>query len=109
MSMMQLPLVAFLISTLLIILFFSRKTIKTTETAIYSGMLIINFLFSMFSIIIIILAMLGVNNTIIGLFQKIYLSLMILLTFLILIYNLSLIGITSKKGNIILQRIHKKV
>ena len=102
MSMIQLSVVAFLISTLLLILFFTKKTIKTLETTIYGNMLIVNFLFSLFSIIIIIYALSGGDNTYIGLLQKVYLSLMVFLSFLILIYNFSIIGVTTKKFNSIL-------
>ena len=65
-------------------------------------MLIVNFLFSLFSIIIIIYALSGGDNTYIGLLQKVYLSLMVFLSFLILIYNFSIIGVTTKKFNSIL-------
>lgn len=96
MNMIQLPLVAMFISILLLVLFFSKQSIKTTETKIYGNILIINFLFSLFSVLIVGYALIGGSNIVIGYLQKIYLSLMICLIFLILIYNFSIIKKLSK-------------
>jgi len=97
MNIIQLPAVALVISILLFIIFFSKKHLKNTETTIYRYMLIINFIFSTLAVVIVFMALFGVSNEYIGTLQKIYLSFMIMLIFLILIYNLSICKFKNKK------------
>ena len=51
METLILPIVSLLLSILLIIVYYSKKRIKNEETNVYSKMLIINLLYSIFLII----------------------------------------------------------
>lgn len=103
MHMIQLPIAGIIISLLLLFLFFSKKNVNNEETYIYKNMLIVNFVFNLLSIIIIIYALNIGNEMYIGLMQKIYISMMVLLVFLILKYNLTIAKLTNKINSIIFE------
>ena len=97
MNIIQLPLAACLISILLMVLFFCKENVKTQETKIYAKMLFINLFVSILCVVGIIFALNSVGNSFVGYLQKVYLSLLVFSIFLIVIYNLSIIEIKSKK------------
>jgi len=101
MHMIQLPIAGIIISLLLLFLFFSKKNVNNEETYIYKNMLLVNFVFNILSIIIIIYALNIGNKMYIGIMQKVYISMMVLLVYLILKYNLTIAKLTNKVFSII--------
>lgn len=101
MEILILPIATLLLAVLLLIVFFSKKRIKSSETKIYSIMLVVNFLFSLLAIIIFLYAKIFENDLIISIMQKIYMILMLILIIFIYIYNISLLNIKQKKKKLI--------
>lgn len=91
MDTISLPIASLFIAIFLIIIYFTKKNINNSETKIYSKMLIINLIYSIMCIIIYIFAKTVGNVLILGIMQKIYMILMLLLTVYILIYNIKLL------------------
>ena len=79
-----------LIAFLLVIQFFSKKRINNFETKIYSKLLIINLLFSIYAIIIYIYSKYFGNPDIINYTQKIYLYFILVLINYIALYNVEI-------------------
>ena len=97
METLILPIVSLLLSILLIIVYYSKKRIKNEETNVYSKMLIINLLYSIFAIVIYLYSKGEVANVlIIGMLQKLYMILMLLLILCIVVYNFKILYINSK-------------
>ena len=65
-----LPIIAMLIDITLIILFFSKKHIKNSETKIYSTMLLLTLIIILIGLITFIIAKLTGNLSLIEIFQK---------------------------------------
>ena len=97
METLILPIVSLLLSILLIIVYYSKKRIKNEETNVYSKMLIINLLYSIFAIVIYLYSKGEVANVlIIGMLQKLYMILMLLLILCMVIYNFKILYINNK-------------
>lgn len=97
METLILPIVSLLLSILLIIVYYSKKRIKNEETNVYSKMLIINLLYSIFAIVIYLYSKGEVANVlIIGMLQKLYMILMLLLILCMVVYNFKILYINSK-------------
>ena len=97
METLILPIVSVLLSILLIIVYYSKKRIKNEETNVYSKMLIINLLYSIFAIVIYLYSKGEVANVlIIGMLQKLYMILMLLLILCMVVYNFKILYINSK-------------
>lgn len=96
METLILPIGSLLFSLLLLFIFFSKKRIDIYETKIYSRMIVVNFFYSLMAILTFIYAKIYANNVIVGLMQKIYMILMLLLIMYIFIYNLYTLNIDEK-------------
>lgn len=93
METLILPIATQLLAFLLVVMFFRKKRIKNSETKIYSKMLIINFIYALLAIVAYFYAKTIGNVLIIGIMQKIYLCLMILMINYIVIYNFTILRI----------------
>lgn len=97
METLILPIVSLLLSILLIIVYYSKKRIKNEETNVYSKMLIINLLYSIFAIVIYLYSKGEVANVlIISMLQKLYMILMLLLILCMVVYNFKILYINIK-------------
>jgi len=90
MNTLLLPIAAFLISILLMIIYFGKKNTDNKETRIYSKMLIVNFIYCFLAILTFVYAKTIGNEIIISLLQKVYMISMIALTILIILYNIAI-------------------
>ena len=99
MDTLILPFASLLLSILITIVYFSKKRIKTIETKIYSNLLIINLIDSVLTIVTFIFAKKIGNEFIISVLQKIYMSLMILMTVYINCYNVCIMNLKKKIEN----------
>ena len=97
MSTIMLPLGALLLSVFLIIIYYGKEHFENKETRIYSKMLIVNLIYSLLAIICFIYAKTSVPEQIVRLIQKMYMISMLLLTVLMVVYNIIISGISSKK------------
>ena len=91
MDTLILPFIALMLELLLMILFFSGERDINDETKIYSHLLVVNFIDIVISIISFVYAKIVGNELIIGLMQKVYMSLLVLLTVYINCYNIKLL------------------
>lgn len=96
-----LPIIAMLIDITLIILFFSKKHIKNSETKIYSTMLLLTLIFILIGLITFIIAKLTGNLSLIEIFQKLYMLLLIVLDYYSLKYCFIVSNINTKYNKII--------
>ena len=96
MDTLVLTLASFLLALLLLIIFFSKERINTSETRIYSKLIIINIIDALLAILIYLDAKLIGNNITVGYGQKIYMIFMILLTVYIDCYIISISKIKDK-------------
>lgn len=101
MDTLILPIATLLLSLLLIFIYFSKKRVNNFEIKIYSKMIIVNFLYSIMAIIIYAYAKLVGDNFIISLFQKIYMSLMLLLIVFLVEYNFRIISMKKSFSKVI--------
>lgn len=81
-----LPAGAFLISILLIIVYFTKNNTKSLETDIYSKLILLNFLFSLLGMGVYIYAMTAGNITVISWIQKLYLSIFSFIGYFMFLY-----------------------
>lgn len=86
-----------IISLFLVIIFFTKKNFENKETKIYSYMLIFNFIFAFLAVSIFIFAKLTHLDILVGFFQKIYMSFMLWITVLVVIYNIYLCNQTPNR------------
>ncbi len=93
------PIAGLFLASFLVILFFSKKNNKNTETKIYAKMLIVNLVYSLICIIGYWFAKSIGNDIIIGYIQKVYMLSMLLLIVYIIIYNLNVIKMSEKWKN----------
>lgn len=91
------------ISAFLVIIFFIKKNIKNSETKLYSLMLICNFAYSLCALFGYIFAKKVEIEFIIGIIQRIHLSLTFLFSFFFLKYN----AILLKNNGILAKKIHR--
>lgn len=101
MGAVLLPVVGLMISLTLCILFYSKKHIHNKETTIYSTMLLLNVIFIIIGLITFLIAKISGNFTYIEIFQKIYMSILVLLNFYSVKYCFSIFKIDFKKTKII--------
>ena len=90
MEAVVLPIIGLLIIITLMILFYSKKHVKNSETKIYSKLIILSFLFVFVGLITFIIAKTTNDFSLIGIFQKVYMSILVLLNYLSLDYCLRL-------------------
>lgn len=90
MEAVVLPIIGLLIIITLMILFYSKQHVINVETKIYSKMIILSFFFVVIGLITFIVAKITNNFMLIGLFQKIYMSILVLLNYLSIDYCLML-------------------
>lgn len=90
MSGIWLPIGALLISLLLVFLYFSKKHIQTEENNLYYRMIILNFIFSLFGVIIYFCAMKIGSVVLVGLLQKVYLTLLNCITIFMVLYCINI-------------------
>lgn len=103
MSGMWLPVSALIISLFLIIIFFAKKNINNKEVKIYSRLLIINLFFSLNALLVYVYAKLIGEVSIIGIMQRIHLSLLSMVGFYLFYYNVVVSSFTEKNKNRIIK------
>lgn len=79
---------ALLIAIFLVCIFSIKENVGNKETRIYSNLLYLNLFFSIFAILGYAVAKLTGLDFIVGIIQKIYMSIMVLMTLLVYCYNL---------------------
>lgn len=97
MGAILLPIVGLIITLTLIILFYSKKHIKNKETLIYSKLLILNIIFIIVGIMGFVVAKTTGNLLIVEYFQKIYMSILIIMNYYSIKYCTSLFNINKQK------------
>ena len=102
MGAILLPIVGILITITLIILFYSKKHVKNNETKIYSKLLILNFIFICIGLLTFLIAKVTGNFLLIEIFQKIYMSILVIMDYYsikycFLVFNLDFGKILIKK------------
>ena len=90
MEAVLLPIIGLLIIVTLMILFYSKQHIINVETKIYSKMIILSFFFVVIGLITFVVAKITNNFTLIGILQKVYMSILILLDYFSVDYCLML-------------------
>lgn len=90
MEAVVLPIIGLLIIITLMILFYSKQHVINAETKIYSKMIVLSFLFVVIGLITFIVAKITNNFILISLFQKIYMSFLVLLDYFSIDYCLML-------------------
>lgn len=81
MDAVLLPVVGLLITLTLIVLFYSKKHVQNKEVSIYSKLLILNIIFIIVGLITFMIAKLTNNILLIKTFQKLYMSILIILNY----------------------------
>ncbi len=99
MGAVLLPSVGLLLTITLLILFYAKKHIHNNEVTIYSRLLILNTIFIIIGLITFIIAKTTANFTLIEIFQKIYMSILVILNYYSIKYCLLIFDI--KKSNVI--------
>lgn len=100
MEAVVLPIIGLLIIITLMILFYSKKHIINSETKIYSKMLLLSFFFVLIGLITFIVAKMTNDFTLIAVFQKIYMSILVLLNYFSIEYCLKLFKTEKELGYI---------
>ena len=85
-----LQIVGLLIITTLVILFFSKPNVKNIETKVYSKLILLDLLFILIGIATFVVAKLIGNITLIGILQKIYMSILTILNLYSMHYCLAI-------------------
>ncbi len=96
-----LPIIGLLIIVTLVTLFYSKRHIINKETKIYSKLLFLCEAFILVGIATFVVAKLTNNFNLIGAFQKVYMSILILLYYYSIKYCLVIFNLDVKKYNII--------
>ena len=96
METLILPMATLLLAYLLIIIFYSKKRASIEETKIYSRLLIINFVDAILAILTYVFAKVFDFDFGIIILQKLYMSLMILMTVYINCYNIIIMKMNKK-------------
>ena len=101
MNTLVLPIASLLLAILITIIFFGKERINNEETKIYSRLLILNLIDAILAIVTFVFAK-TINIKIgIAFLQKIYMSLMILMTVYINQYNISIMKIKNETKKIL--------
>lgn len=90
MSGIWLPGSALTINLFLIIIFFVKKNVENNEVKIYRSLIIAGFLFSLNALSVYIISKTIGTEAIVGFFQRIHLSLLSIIVFLLLTYNITM-------------------
>ena len=106
METLLLPFVALLLEILLIVIFFSNERDDNSETKTYSYLLLVNFIDIIISIASYIYAKKVGDPFVIGLLQKVYMSLLVLLTVYINCYNIKLIKFKPNVEKFLIKAYH---
>lgn len=85
-----LQIVGLLIITTLVILFYSKPNVKNIETKVYSKLILLDLLFILIGIATFVVAKLTGNITLIGILQKIYMSILTILNLYSMHYCLAI-------------------
>ena len=101
MGALILQIVGLMINIALLIIFFSKEHIVNKETKIYSKMLILNTIFLLIGIITFIVAKVTNNFSYISILQKTYMSMLIILISLSMLYCLYVAVSTMKNDRIL--------
>lgn len=101
MNIFILPIIALLLNTLMIVVYFTKNRIDTEETNIYGRMLLENYIFNLLCLLGIVLSKIPNAFWIIAWVQKIYMIVMLILTSYILLYNLVILKYNIKKYEVV--------
>ena len=101
MNIFILPIIALLLNTLMIVVYFTKNRIDTEETNIYGRMLLENYIFNLLCLLGIVLSKIPNAFWIIAWVQKIYMIVMLILTSYILLYNLVILKYNIKKYKVV--------
>ena len=101
MSGVWLPMGALLIAILLIFVYFAKENTKSLETFIYSKLIILNFLFSLIGCSVYIYAVITNDYQITAFIQKTYLSILVLMTYLMFMYMIAINKFNKKTYNLL--------
>ena len=91
-----LPIIAILINITLIIFFFSKKHVINKETKLYSIMLILNVVFILIGLLTFAVAKITNNLYFVGILQKLYMLLLMILNYFSLKYCFTIARPTIK-------------
>jgi signal transduction histidine kinase/DNA-binding response OmpR family regulator len=94
-----LPIAALTISIFLIIIFFSKKSFQNKEVKSYLTLIILNFFFSLNAVVAYIYCQKTGNLMMTGFFQKIHLSLLLLLSTYLFLYNVIVANFSEDTEN----------
>lgn len=97
MSGIWLPVSALTISLFLVIIFYTKKHEDNEEVKIYKKLLIVSLICSFNAVLVYIVAKTTWNNTIVGFMQKLHLSLLNVIAYYLLGYNLAINNFESKR------------
>lgn len=98
MGAVLLPIVGLLITLTLIILFCSKKHVKNNETKIYSKLLILNLFFIGVGLLTFLIAKVTGNFLLIEIFQKIYMSILVIMNYFSIKYCFLVFNLNFKKN-----------
>lgn len=98
MGAVLLPFVGFLITITLLVLFYSKKHIKNNETKIYSKLLILNLFFICIGLVTFFIAKVTGNFLLIEIFQKIYMSILVIINYYSIKYCFLVFNLNFKKN-----------
>lgn len=98
MSGIWLPASALTISLFLFIIFFTKKNISNKEVKIYKELLFVGFFFSLNALLVYVVAKTSGNNIIVGFMQRIHLSLLNIIGYLFVAYNIEINDFKNKKN-----------
>ena len=101
MGAVLLPAVGLLITSTLMILFYSKKHMNNNEVNIYSKLLILNTIFIIIGLISFIIAKTTANFLLIEIFQKIYMSVLIILNYYSIKYCLLIFDVNIQKAKVV--------
>lgn len=98
MGAVLLPFVGFLITITLLVLFYSKKHIKNNETKIYSKLLILNLFFICIGLVTFFIAKVTGNFLLIEIFQKIYMSILVIINYYSIKYCFLVFNLNFRKN-----------
>lgn len=88
---------AFLLAIFLVSIFVLKKNVDNKETKIYSALVFLNLFFSIFAILGYAVAKIFYANFFVGIIQKIYMSIIAVMTLLVYFYNLHTSDFSEKQ------------
>ena len=88
--------ISFILTIILLVVYFSKENIKNHETRIYKALLLINLLFNITATITFILANNISDTLVIGIFQKFYMAEMLWMIVLMYVYNACIVDFDER-------------